>query len=257
VIRKKRYFGRMSQIDITRETRNKGAELRDRIVACAAALLTDAGREALTTRAVATAAGVQQPTIYRLFGDKEGLLDAVAEHGFLAYLAEKGRGAPRRDPIEALRAGWDLHVGFGLANPAIFSIMYGDPRPGRQSPAAMKAVEVLRQRMRMLAACGRLRVGEELAADLIRAGGCGAVFTMLALPEAQRDPALSISAREAMIAAITTEAPAVEAPGPAAAAIALRAVLSDASSLTVSERQLLLEWLDRLVAARSGGTPLS
>jgi hypothetical protein len=59
-----------------------------------------------------------------------------------------------RDPMDALRAGWDLHVGFGPANPAIFSIMYGDPRPAKTSPAAAKAFDVLRQRMRALAVAG-------------------------------------------------------------------------------------------------------
>src|SRR3954468_23951911 len=109
-------------------------DTRTRIVTAAAALLADGGRDAVTTRAVASAAGVQAPTIYRLFGDKSGLLDAVAEHGFAAYLTEKGVPEATRDPIEDLKAGWDLHVGFGLANPALYALMYGDPRA--PSPAA-------------------------------------------------------------------------------------------------------------------------
>ena len=72
----------------------------------------------MTTRSVALAAGVQAPTIYRLFGDKNGLLDAVAEHGFATYMARKPPGDPTADPVESLRAGWELHVGFGLANPS-------------------------------------------------------------------------------------------------------------------------------------------
>ena len=59
---------------------------RARIVAAAAGLLTKGGREAVSTRAVSAAAGVQAPTIYRLFGDKQGLLEAVASHGFTTYL---------------------------------------------------------------------------------------------------------------------------------------------------------------------------
>ena len=40
--------------------------------------------DAVSTRAVAAAAGVQPPTIYRQFGDKEGLLDArIADYGRL------------------------------------------------------------------------------------------------------------------------------------------------------------------------------
>jgi hypothetical protein len=69
------------------------------------------------------------------------------------------------------------------------------------------------------------------------------------MPEAERDPGLSIAAREAMIAGITTATPALEAPGPAAAAITLRALLSDVKVLTAGERQLLLEWLDRIVTS--------
>ena len=119
---------------------------RERIVGTAAELLTRGGREAVTTRAVATAAGVQPPTIYRLFGDKVGLLDAVTEHGFQAYLADKG--VATADPVADLRAGWDLHVGFGLANPGLYALMYGDPRPGAASPAATRAMTMLRALVR-------------------------------------------------------------------------------------------------------------
>ncbi|WP_198029430.1 TetR/AcrR family transcriptional regulator [Bradyrhizobium sp. WSM3983] len=238
----------MRQVSGVEENGEGGTGTREKIVARAAELLADAGRESLTTRAVAAASGVQQPTIYRLFGDKDCLLEAVAEYGFLAYLKQKDLGEPRQDPVDALREGWDLHVGFGLANPAIFSIMYGNPCPGKMSPAAAKAVNMLRQRMRAIAASGRLRVTEQRGADLVRSGGCGTVFTLLAMPEAERDLALSIEAREAIIAAITTEKPILNAPSAATAAITLRAVLSDVTALTGSERQLLQEWLDKIAA---------
>jgi AcrR family transcriptional regulator len=224
-------------------------EVRARIVAAAAALIADGGRDALTTRAVSAAAGVQAPTIYRLFGDKSGLLDAVAEHGFAAYLRSKEARDVGPDPVENLRAGWDRHVAFGLANPAIFSIAYGDPRPGVLPPAAAAGHEILRQHIRDIAVAGRLRVSEERATHLVAAAGQGTVLTLLAMPEDERDPGLSETAREAVIAAITTGAPALETPGPAAAAVALRAVLPDATTLSDGERHLLDEWLDRLVAS--------
>ena len=56
----------------------------------------------------------------------------------------------------------------------------------------------------------------------------------------------SDAAREAMIATITMSSPAVERSGAALAAIALRAALPDATSLTDGERHVLGEWLDRL-----------
>lgn len=226
-------------------------DVRARIVAAAAELLTAGGRDALTTRAVAAAAGVQAPTIYRLFGDKSGLLDAVAEHGLATYVREKSVREPGPDPVADLRAGWELHIGFGLANPAIYALTYGDPRPGVVSPAAAAGRLILERHIRRIAASGRLRVSERRAVALVHAAGLGTVLALLELPEGERDPGLSDAAREAVLAAITTESPVLESSSPAAAAIALRAVLPDATSLSDGERHLLDEWLDRLAADRA------
>ncbi|WP_437753552.1 TetR family transcriptional regulator [Sorangium sp. So ce1389] len=70
--------------------------MRARIVAAGAELLAEGGRGALTTRAVAAAAGVQAPTIYRLFGDERGLLEAVAERGLAKHIAQNSRSISRR-----------------------------------------------------------------------------------------------------------------------------------------------------------------
>jgi len=43
-------------------------DTRERILTAAARMVAGAGVDALTTRAVAAAAGCQAPTIYRLFG---------------------------------------------------------------------------------------------------------------------------------------------------------------------------------------------
>lgn len=220
-------------------------DTRERIVEAAAALLDEGGREAVSTRAVSAAAGVQAPTIYRLFGDKQGLLDAVATHGFGAYLAEKAGQAATGDPVEDLRTGWDVHVSFGLANPALYALIYGEPRPGRPNPAAAAAAGLLAERIRAIAEAGRLRVGEERAARIAHSAGCGTTLTLIAEPPDRRDLSVSTLTREAVIAAITTDAP-VAAPGPAAAAVALRAALPSTSALTAHERALLAEWLDRI-----------
>jgi AcrR family transcriptional regulator len=222
---------------------------RARIVEAAAHLLASGGRDAVTTRGVATAAGVQAPAIYRLFGDKTGLLDAVAEYGFGNYLAQKAVRPSGGDPVDDLRAGWDLHVGFGLANPALYALMYGDPRPGAASSAAVKARQMLRAHLRRVAEAGRLRVGEELAVDLFHAAACGTVLTLLAVAEKERDPALSPLTCEAALAAITTDTPAVPAPGPVGAAVALQAALGDVTVLTTGERAVMREWLDRIAAS--------
>ncbi|MEU1056806.1 TetR/AcrR family transcriptional regulator [Streptomyces sp. NPDC005876] len=223
-------------------------ETRQRVVEAAIGLLTRGGRDAVTTRAVADAAGLQPPAIYRLFGDKEGLLDAVVEHGFAAFLATKRVDPDPPDLIEDLRRGWDTAVEFGLANPALFTLMYAEPT--RTGSAAYRAgLEVLMGRVRKLAAAGWLRVDEGLAAQIINATVRGAVLTWLSQPADRRDPALLSSLREAMVTAVTNQRPVVsDDEGPAGAARALRAALSDRAPLTGAERHLLGEWLDRLAA---------
>ncbi len=239
----------MSETAVTRTngtTASKRASTRDRIVRAAAELLAKGGRGAVSTRAVAAAAGVQAPTIYRQFGDMQGLLDEVASFGFSAYLRDKTARGREEDPVEDLRRGWDLHVEFGLANPAFYTLMYGDPVPGTGSTAALEATEILRGLVRRVAEAGRLRVGEERAAQMIHAAGSGVTLTLIGVEPEERDPALSDTAREAVIAAITTDGPAPATPGPVSAAISLRAVLPQTSALSAHERALLREWLDRI-----------
>ncbi len=247
----------MSEADLTADTRT-------RILSAAAHLLDTGGRDALTTRAVAEAANVQAPTLYRLFGDKSGLLDAVTEHGFAAYLkqkqisqkqiSEKQIRKPAGDPIEDLRIGWDLHIEFGLTNPALYLLMYADPQPGRRTPAAETSYGILRQHIRRVAASGRLRLSEERAAHIFHAAACGIVLLLLGIPPEQRDMELSRIARDAALAVMTTEALALASPGPAAAAITLRAVLPKAETLSLGERVLLKEWLDRLALSEDAAT---
>jgi AcrR family transcriptional regulator len=219
---------------------------RTRIVEAAARLLEEGGEDAVSTRAVSASAGVQAPTIYRLFGDKQGLLDAVVTHGFERYLAEKTVRQESDDPVADLRLGWDLHVGLALGRPALYTLMYARPRGDGHSPAARAAFAVLAALVRRIAAAGRLRVGEERAVGLVHAAGSGVALSLIAVPAAQRDPGLSEAAREAVVAAITTDAPVVADPGPVPAAVSLRAVLDDVDVLTDAERALLREWLDRV-----------
>jgi AcrR family transcriptional regulator len=220
---------------------------RQRVIEAAADLLAREGRDAVTTRAVAAAAGLQPPAIYRLFGDKDGLLDAVTEHGFATFLATKHVDPDPQDPIEDLRAGWDLAVEFGLANPALYTLMYSQPT-GATSAAFKAGMEILMGRIRRLAAGGWLRVDEELAATLIHATARGAVLTWLSLPEDRRNPALLTTLRESMVAAVTNRESAVQDAGPAGAARALRAALPEQTVLSSAEQHLLREWLDRLAS---------
>ncbi|MFC6082120.1 TetR/AcrR family transcriptional regulator [Sphaerisporangium aureirubrum] len=217
---------------------------RAKIVECAAQLLREQGASAVTTRAVAQAAGMQAPTIYRFFEDKDALLDAVAEHVFATYVAGKALTGDAGDPVADLRAGWDTHIGFGLANAALFGLL-ADPARGARSPAAAAGQEVLRARVHRVAAAGRLRVPERRAVELIHAAGTGAVLALLATPPEHRDPGLADAMYEAVARSILTETPALPADDVIAAAVTFRALVPALPMLTGGERALLSEWLDR------------
>jgi AcrR family transcriptional regulator len=190
---------------------------------------------------------VQAPTIYRLFGDKRGLLDAVVAHGIAVYTQSKAIHAPIADPVEDLRVGFDQHIEFGLANPAVYALMSD---PSLHLTAAKRGAQYLEQRIHGIALAGRLRVSEARAVELVHAVGLGTVLALLERPEAERDLALAADARDALVAAITTNAQAPKANRVSTAAIALRAGLAELTELSPRERDLLDEWRARIAKRR-------
>jgi len=236
-----------------REGATTRSEVRATIVACAARLLREHGPAAVTTRGVAEAAGVQAPTIYRLLGDKDGLLDAVAEHVMATYVTAKtevagAASAGDVDPVKDLRAGWQTYVDFGLANPTLFALL-SDPTRRLSSPAARSGQHVLEMRIHRVAATGRLRVGEAGAVDLIHASGTGAVLTLLSTPPERRDLGLADDLLDAVLRQILLDAPAPAERTRVGPAVALRASITQLDVLRDAERQLLADWLDRVIEA--------
>ncbi|MFC3687688.1 TetR/AcrR family transcriptional regulator [Aquipuribacter hungaricus] len=233
--------------------------VRYRLVDVAADLLRREGPAAVTTRAVAAAAGVQAPTIYRVFGDKDGLLDAVAERAAEQFVASKavaaqdeaGRGA---DPLEDLRAAFVAQVDFGVANPEVFRLL-GDPARVLRSGAAQAGRAVLRARVHRVALAGMLRVPEERCVDLVQSAGTGVIQTLLATPVTDRDPGLAAAMWDALTAAVLVDQPdRTGATGPAERAVAatvvtFRAMAPQLPGLTGAERALLVDWLHRAEAA--------
>lgn len=234
------------------------ATTHERIIQAATHLLTTGGREAVSTRAVSAVAGVQPPTIYRQFGDMRGLLDSVASRGFAGYIDTKLNRVRADDPVDDLRAAWDLHVAFGLANPALYGLMYGDPGTGPPPSAARDAADILDGLVRGVAEAGRLRISVEQAAAMIGASSVGVTLTLLTIRPDDRDLGVSAMTREAVLAAITVEPTDAERADEtihgrtASHAIALKAVLPDVTvDLTAAERAVLGEWLDKLIDSSS------
>ncbi len=229
------------------------ADVRARIIGVAARLLREQGPAAVTTRGVAEGAGIQAPTIYRLFGDKDGLLEAVAEHVMATYVAAKAAAveaasADGLDPLVDLRTGWQTQIDFGIANPDLFRLL-SDPSRVATSPAAESGRRILESRIHRVAETGRLRVSEQRAVGLVQAAGIGAIQTLLATPPEKRDLGLVEDLYEAIQRQILTDVPERADSETTAATVAVRAFALRLDMLSEAERQLLAEWLDRVIEA--------
>jgi AcrR family transcriptional regulator len=234
----------------------------DRALRAAAHLLETGGVEAVSTRAVAAAAGIQPPTLYRQFGDKEGLLDAVTSYVLREYLADKRRLlAESGDPVADLRGLWDQHVEFGFTRPDCYQLTYGRGRSGVTPSAARETIGLLQQVICRLADQGYLRMSVERATQLFHSCGVGFVMTQIVVPPAERDSRLSVLARENALSAIADvddrrphDGASSEIRGRAAA---LREAIRDrdAPPLTHAEHTLLAQWLTELADQDEGLGP--
>jgi len=193
----------------------------------------------------------------------QGLFEAVARDTFATYAREKASREPTNDPVEDLRQAWDRHIAVSLAHPDVFALLYSAPSVDAYRPVIEEGVALLQALVARIAEAGRLRVDVAHATDLLHAAGTGVTLTVAATPPEERDPRLSETVREAILTAITVPASA-EAPngGPDAAsaaermavhAVALRALLPRAPDvLSPAERELLCDWLERLVGDPAG-----
>ncbi|MEU8365184.1 TetR/AcrR family transcriptional regulator [Nonomuraea sp. NPDC048882] len=239
-------------------TRGQSGEARDRLLLAAAELLEGSGDGTLSTRAVCERAGVQAPTLYHHFGSKQGLIDAVINHGFTQYVQPAD---PTGDPLDDLRHGWDRHVAFGLEHPAFYALLYGRAEPGKPCAVTAPAHAMLRDLLTVAARQGLLTVPVGDAAEQILASNVGVTLSLITQPVGERDMGLSDRVREAALAAVLQPAAGRPAHGGAAvpatragAALTLLALVDeDPSGLSAGEHALLRELLDRL--AGGGPTP--
>ncbi|TRO62344.1 TetR/AcrR family transcriptional regulator [Streptomyces sp. IB201691-2A2] len=245
-----------------------------RILEVAAALVAESPDGDVSTRAVCEAAGVGAPALYRHFGDKEGLLSAVVDHGWDRYLATKRDRAPGTDPVQDLRDGWDTHVEFALHNPNLYRLMNS---PAMRTPpaAALESHRILTADLQRAAEHGKLRLAPELAAQIIMSANVGVALMLVSRPATFTDVSVSRRVRDAVHTMVFTPdvmaspgtgtgtgtgtpgTPAAEASGTAeaadesrlpATAARLNALLRQAPApvLSPAEDALLTEWLNRL-----------
>lgn len=149
----------------------------DRVLEVASVVLREEGANALTTRRVCELAGVTAPTLYHHFGDKHGLLRALAQRELHTFFAEKRSTRPTADAVADLMRGWDDWIGFARAKPQLVAAL----RQGDDGTIALRhaAEAIVIERLERLPKDRPLPVPKSVAAQALVAGANTVVQLML------------------------------------------------------------------------------
>lgn len=200
------------------------------------------------------------PTLYHHFGDKDGLLAAVVDFGWAAFLEAKRTTAEvvRAHVADDIRVGWDNHLEFARDNPNFYKLMWS-PAVAASSVAVREAYQMLHERLELGAARGQLRMSAETSARMVLSAVTGAALSLISRPDLCGDGAFATQLREAVIASITVPQDAASTaqqrvreaePTIATTAATLSSKLAAGDTpLTEPERALMQQWLTTLADA--------
>lgn len=224
-------------------------DLRSALLAAAEEQLVAASDGEIATRAVCEAVGVTQPVLYRVFGDKRGLLDALAETGLQRYAARKAELEATNDPAADLRRGWSDHLAFARKNPALYRLMFA-PRPWAGGRSADGVRALLERTLSRCAAAGLLRLDVDVASGMILAANVGLALDEMTAPRpARQADAVADALRDAVLGAVLVMgSPTASFDAATAARRQLRAQLAEGrpGALLPEESALMNVWLTRL-----------
>lgn len=134
-------------------------ELRSRLLDVAVNLLQSDGPDSLTMRRIAAEAGCTTTVIYTMFGNREGLAEALYLEGFERFRRYLEAVPQRRSPYEHLTALGPAYRQACLSEPGYYSLMFERAIPGFEPS----------ERARTLARAA-LNILDRVIADCISAG---------------------------------------------------------------------------------------
>ena len=189
------------EINQTRSQRTRAAsrqrreqekeELREGILAAAAALFLEHGYEAFSLRQVAEQIGYSPTTIYLYFEDKDSLLFAVVDQAFDRFTCNlQAAYDSTGDPQQRLRALAEAYIAFGRQNPAAYQTIYMQ-RPdfllkwkaGAKQPRATSLL-ILKQAVQQAQEAGAITGGNvDTLSDVLWAAVHGAVSLAISMPQ--------------------------------------------------------------------------
>lgn len=166
---------------------------REEILAAALRLFSEHGMRAVTTRQIAAAVGISQPSLYAFFPNKQALVEEVCTRAFEELTARitAGLDALKRGNANICKLG-RIYVDFGLANPDAYRLAFMAEKPeptqavsSGNDPmlaAGLKAFYLLREAVGLTVGAGLPPQELELLAQSQWAALHGLVSLLLARP---------------------------------------------------------------------------
>lgn len=173
----------------------------ERIRRCALEILREGGPAALTTRAVCERAGVTAPTLYHHYGDKDGLVRAVAQAELLAMFERKQRMKSTGDALRDLKRGWDDWVEFAIDQPHLVRALQASGSATTQ-PLREAAEAIAAGRLAKLAMTTPLAVDPPVGARVLVAGSNAVVQLLLDGVTVDEVRSLSSRLRDGLVASL-------------------------------------------------------
>lgn len=107
-----------------RKAKGAGPERREEILAAALRLFGQSGLYGVSTRQIAQAVGVSQPTLYAYFASKDEIAAELHARAFRELEARLRVGVRDADTLEAVAAGLRIYLDFGLENPDAYRVAF-------------------------------------------------------------------------------------------------------------------------------------
>lgn len=108
----------------------EGIEVRRRLIEAAADVLGEEGPSALSARRLAADVGTSTMAVYTHFGGMPGLVRAVVAEGFRRLYDRIAEVTPTDDPVADLVASAVAYRANALADPHLYSVMFGSASLG-------------------------------------------------------------------------------------------------------------------------------
>ena len=173
-----------------RRPRGPGLERRKDILAHALRLFSLYGVHRVTTRQIAAAVGISQPSLYAFFPTRQALVEEVGVQAFKALAGQLNAAWDQFEGLDRVLQMGRAYVAFGLDQPDAYRVAFMieepgasvDPRDNLALMAGLQAYDVNRRAVADHLGPNRSDLDIDLIAQSLWAGMHGLVSLLIARP---------------------------------------------------------------------------